>query len=206
MQPKMPRLDSLWVTLKRNFSEISSQEDLGPKDEQPTKERFHKELTEGLTRLMTTPTQPGCHGEQIIHSYWQTRSLPWHGWQVPPEDRKTWRLQWLNERTLEGRDIGMSLRHSYGGEYPQYSIKHGKQGRRLTTKLHIVYDCSAKANDHTPSLNDCLEVGPPIQPMMFDILLCNRKKKLCLTGNIQKEFLQIKFDVRERCDEIVLVW
>ena len=40
-----------------------------------------------------------------------------------------------------------------------------------STKLRIVYDCSARASKDAPSLNDCLEVGPPLQPQLFDILL-----------------------------------
>ena len=40
-----------------------------------------------------------------------------------------------------------------------------------STKMRIVYDCSAKNDIQTPSLNDCLEVGPPLQPKIFDILL-----------------------------------
>jgi hypothetical protein len=40
-----------------------------------------------------------------------------------------------------------------------------------TIPLRIVYDCSAKADKQSPSLNDCLETGPPLQPHLFDILL-----------------------------------
>ena len=46
-----------------------------------------------------------------------------------------------------------------------------------TTKLRIVYDCSAKRNPEQPSLNDCLETGPALQPLLFDIVLRNRMNR-----------------------------
>ena len=39
-----------------------------------------------------------------------------------------------------------------------------------STKLRIVYDCDLS------SLNDCLETGPLLQPLLFDILLHNRMR------------------------------
>ena len=71
--------------------------------------------------------------------------------------------------------------------------------------MRIVYDCSGKTHCQVPSLNDCLELGPPLQPMLFDILLRNRLKMLCITGDIQKAFLQIKVDPRDR-DALRLLW
>jgi hypothetical protein len=50
-----------------------------------------------------------------------------------------------------------------------------------STKLRIVYDCSAKAGLQLPSLNDFLEKGPSLQPLLFDILLRNRLTNNCIT-------------------------
>ncbi len=66
-----------------------------------------------------------------------------------------------------------------------------------STKLRIVYDCSSKANDKVPSLNDCLETGPSLQPLLFDILIRNRFRRYCVTGDVKKAFLQIMI---QRCD------
>ena len=74
-----------------------------------------------------------------------------------------------------------------------------------STKMRIVYDCSAKSLSQVPSLNDCLEVGPSLQPMIFDILLRNRLNFLCITCDIQKAFLQIKVDPKDR-DALCLLW
>ena len=38
-----------------------------------------------------------------------------------------------------------------------------------STRLRIVYDCSACASSQAPSLEDCLETGPSLQPHIFDI-------------------------------------
>ena len=67
------------------------------------------------------------------------------------------------------------------------------QDQAESTKMRKVYDCSAKTHCQVPSLNDCLEVGPPLQPMLFDILLRNRLKILCITGDIQKPFFKLKW-------------
>ena len=48
-----------------------------------------------------------------------------------------------------------------------------------STKMRIVYDASSKENERSPSLNDCLETGPPLQNLLCDILVRNRFQ----TGN-----------------------
>ena len=60
-----------------------------------------------------------------------------------------------------------------------------------STKLRIVYDASAKANNSTVSFNDCLETGPPLQNSLYDVLVRSRMRPILLCGDIQKDFWQI---------------
>jgi hypothetical protein len=73
-----------------------------------------------------------------------------------------------------------------------------------STKMRIVYDCSSKANDKVPSLNDCLETGPSLQPLLFDILVRNRYRRYCVTGDVKKAFLQIMIQRYDRNAQRVL--
>ncbi|XP_065642214.1 HAUS augmin-like complex subunit 3 [Hydra vulgaris] len=59
-----------------------------------------------------------------------------------------------------------------------------------TTKLKVVFDASAKEHG-SPSLNDCLHIGPPL-PLLLNIILQNRLQPVCLTGDIKQAFLQIR--------------
>ena len=67
-----------------------------------------------------------------------------------------------------------------------------------STKLRIVYDASAKANNSTVSLNDCLETGPPLQNSLYDILVRSRMRPILLCGDIQKAFWEIQIREFER--------
>ena len=49
-----------------------------------------------------------------------------------------------------------------------------------------------------PPLNDCLETGPKLQNLLWDILVRNRFKPICLCVDIQKAFLQIRIRESER--------
>ena len=73
-----------------------------------------------------------------------------------------------------------------------------------TTPLRIVYDCSAKSSNTAPSLNECLETGPPLQPHLFDVLLRNRFRKFLITGDIKKAFHQIHLQAEYRDVQQVL--
>ena len=48
-----------------------------------------------------------------------------------------------------------------------------------STKIRLLYECSVKANSQAPSLNNCLEVRPPLQPI-FDILLRRKSSEVIM--------------------------
>ena len=74
-----------------------------------------------------------------------------------------------------------------------------------STKVRIVYDASAKEDKESPSLNDCLEIGPPLQRKILDILTIIRFKPILLTGDIKQAFLQIFIRESER-DVLRFIW
>ena len=74
-----------------------------------------------------------------------------------------------------------------------------------TTKMRIVYDCSSRANAQTASLNDCLQTGPPLQPLLFGSRLRNRMRKYCITGDFQKAFLQTRLHKQDR-EALRVIW
>jgi hypothetical protein len=74
-----------------------------------------------------------------------------------------------------------------------------------STKVRIVYDASAKADERSPSLNDCLDIGPPLQRRILDILLRSRMRPILLAGDIKQAFLQIVIREIER-DVMRFLW
>ena len=67
-----------------------------------------------------------------------------------------------------------------------------------TTKVRIVNDASAKSSSKNVSLNECLETGPPLQNLIWDILTRPRFRRILLCGYIEKAFLQIRIRESER--------
>ena len=67
-----------------------------------------------------------------------------------------------------------------------------------STKMRVVYDASAKAHSSTPSLNDYLEVGPPLQNKLWKVLVRGRFHPVALAGDIRKAFLQVRIHVQDR--------
>ena len=74
-----------------------------------------------------------------------------------------------------------------------------------TTKVCVVFDCSAKGSNDVLTLNDRLEVGPNYMPHLFDTLLRFRSYMVALTADIEKAYLQIEVKEADR-DFLRLLW
>jgi len=67
-----------------------------------------------------------------------------------------------------------------------------------STKIRIVYDTSARANREAPSLNECLETGPPSQNKLWSVLIRNRFHPVALAGDLKQAFLQVRIREEDR--------
>ena len=67
-----------------------------------------------------------------------------------------------------------------------------------TTKVRMVFDASAKPHYLANSVNDCMHTGPPLQPLLWDILIRARMAPFLLLGDIEKAFLQISLREEDR--------
>ena len=72
---------------------------------------------------------------------------------------------------------------------------------RSATKLRIVFDASAKYKD-TMSLNDVLYKGPCLNADLYSLLLKFRVHPIVLTADIEKAYLQININEKQRLFEI----
>ena len=78
---------------------------------------------------------------------------------------------------------------------PQKPVKREKS---TTTKLRIVFDVSAKPSEESPSLNECLVMGPPLQDLLWNVLMRNCIKPVALTADIKQAFLQVCISAEDR--------
>ena len=60
-----------------------------------------------------------------------------------------------------------------------------------STKIRIVYDASSCAHGEAPSLNDCLEPRPPLQNLLWSVLIQNRFYLIAIAGDLKQAFLQV---------------
>ena len=62
----------------------------------------------------------------------------------------------------------------------------------------MVFDASSKTGKKGISLNDCLHVGPSLNPLHYDILLRFQMAGVAMTADIEKSFLNIEVDKADR--------
>ena len=63
-----------------------------------------------------------------------------------------------------------------------------------TTKIRVVYDALSKEGKRGVSLNDCLHVEPALSPLLYDILIRFREKRVALVGDIEKAFFNSRLN------------
>ena len=173
---------------------------------------------EELYRMDVLGLEDTPNGDQSVVyavSWYETR-LPWKGDHPPlPSNesgslkrlgslvqrlKKTGRLDeydaiiqdQLREGIVEEADMPASGKEFY--------IPHKAVVRENaeSTKMRVVYDASAKAHSSAPSLNDCLEVGPPLQNKLWKVLVRGRFHPVALAGGIRKAFLQVRIHAQDR--------
>ncbi|XP_063436301.1 uncharacterized protein LOC134717737 [Mytilus trossulus] len=86
-----------------------------------------------------------------------------------------------------------------------YIPHHPVSKESSTTPIRIVYDCSCKDGRDNPSLNECLESHPPVMNDITGILMRFRAKKYATTSDLEKAFLQIQLDEKDR-DATRFLW
>ena len=84
---------------------------------------------------------------------------------------------------------------------PHHAVIHSNKN---TTRLCVVYDASAK-REGKPSLNDCLLVGPKFNQKILNILMRFRSYRIALTADIEKAFLMISVQEKDR-DVLRFLW
>ena len=69
----------------------------------------------------------------------------------------------------------------------------------------MVFDASSKDRKSGTSLNNCIHVGPPLNPLLFDIIVRFREHRIAIVGDIEKAFLNVEVDPKDR-DCLRFIW
>ena len=175
-----------------------------------------------ILELADTPE----HGQSMVHMEfkeqlqrspegWYETGLPWRGNHPELPTNEQGRLRRLSSLTRKLQHINLTDEYDAIREQLQnnvvevapeeivgkeFYIPHKAVIRETaeTTNMRIVYDASARAMPESPSLNECLYSGPPLQNKLWDILVRQRAYPIAVTADIQKAFLQMRIRECER--------
>ena len=97
-------------------------------------------------------------------------------------------------------DEGIVERVTKAAVGPEFYIPHKAVVREAaqSTKLRVVYDASARAYAQAPSLSECLHVEPPLQNLLWSVLVRNRLHPVAITGDMKQAFLQVRIREADR--------
>ena len=68
----------------------------------------------------------------------------------------------------------------------------------MINRLRVVYDGSARSVENPFSINDRFLTGPNLVPKLFDILIRFRWNAIAITTDIEKAFLMIGINHRDK--------
>ena len=114
------------------------------------------------------------------------------------DDYNTIFCNWLEESIIEKVPVHEVDRESY------YLPHRPVVKREGTTRIRPVFDAAAKKKE-TPSLNQCLETGPNLIELVPALLHRFREKRIGVTADIAKAFLQINVSPSDR-DVLRFLW
>ena len=91
-------------------------------------------------------------------------------------------------------ELAPSTEQSTGIFLPHHVVKKERHGK---IKWRIVFDASS-SEGNIPSLNDVLEIGPNLLPVVLATLLRFRERPVAIIGDIQQAFLQLFLEEADR--------
>ena len=196
---------NLIKSASEDYNELVSLDVLGIKDESTDQSNIYDEFEEQLERQSDGSYQTGLlwkpvHPDLLTN---EARSKARLANSLKKLNRDPEKLQVYDDiikTQLQEGIVEEVVPSMITDEKKQFFIPHKMvvKEEAETTKNRIVYDASARAVDHSPSLNECLEVGPPLQNRIWDILVRNRFKPIVITGDLKQAFLQVRIRESDR--------
>lgn len=68
----------------------------------------------------------------------------------------------------------------------------------LNRKVRMVFGASAKSHPLAISINDCISMGPPLKPLLWDITIETCMSQNVFLGDLEKASLQVSVKEGDR--------